>query len=90
MGEIKQINIKNRSYYFYNNLIDLEDFDAKLLKIDKKSDKNIDTYYIACSIIRKVDDYGSPYTVNPLYLNVDHASGYMSAIPLKKEMEINT
>ena len=36
MGVIKQINIKNRTYYFYNNIIDLKDFDAGLLKIDKK------------------------------------------------------
>ena len=36
MGETKQINIKNRTYYFYNNQIDLNDFDARLLKIDKK------------------------------------------------------
>ena len=36
MGEIKQINIKNRTYYFYNNIIDLKDFYSKLLKIDKK------------------------------------------------------
>ena len=36
MGEIKQINIKNRTYYFYNNLIDLKDFEARLLKVDKK------------------------------------------------------
>ena len=36
MGEIKQINIKNCTYYFYNDQIDFKDFDAKLLKIDKK------------------------------------------------------
>ena len=36
MGEVKQINIKNRTYYFYNDQINLKDFDAKLLKIDKK------------------------------------------------------
>ena len=77
MGETKQINIKNQSYYFYSNLIDLKDSDAKLLKIDKKSYKNIDIYYIGYSIIRKIDDYGSLYTVNPLYLNIDHASGYI-------------
>ena len=40
MGEIKQINIKNLSYYFYNDIIDIKKFDAKLLKIDKKSFKN--------------------------------------------------
>ena len=61
MGEIKQINIKARSYYFYNDIIDLKDFDAKLLKIDKKSYKNIDIYYIGYSTIRKIGDYWSKY-----------------------------
>ena len=41
MGEIKQIIIKNRTYYFYNDRIDLNDFDAKLLKIEKKVSKNM-------------------------------------------------
>ena len=37
MGEVKQINIKNQTYYFYNDIIDLENFNVELLKIDKKS-----------------------------------------------------
>ena len=41
MGEIKQINIKNQTYYFYNDIIDLKDFDAWLLKVDKKSYKTL-------------------------------------------------
>ena len=45
MGETKQINIENRTYHFYNNIIGLNDFDAKLSKIDKK-DYKIDVYYI--------------------------------------------
>ena len=40
------MNIKNKSYYFYNDLINIKDFDAKLLKLNKKSYKNIDIYYI--------------------------------------------
>ena len=36
MGVAKQINIKNRTYYFYNNITDLKHFDARLLKVDKK------------------------------------------------------
>ena len=36
MGKIKQIDIKNITYYFYNDIIDFKDFDARLLKIDKK------------------------------------------------------
>ena len=39
------MTIKNRTYYFYNGLINIKDFDPKLLKLDKKSYKNIDIYY---------------------------------------------
>ena len=46
MRTVKQINIKNRTYYFYNDITDLENFDAKLLKIDKKSYKDIGIYNI--------------------------------------------
>ena len=45
MGEVKQIDIKNRTYYFYN-IIDLENFKSNLLKIDIKSYKDIDIYNI--------------------------------------------
>ena len=61
MGEFKQINIKNRTYYFYNDIIDLKNFEPNLLKIDKKSYKNIDIYYIGYSTIRKIGDYWSKY-----------------------------
>ena len=90
MGKTKQINIKNRSYYLYNNLIDPKYFDAKSLKIDKKSYKSIDIYYIGYSTTRKIGDYWSNYTVNPLYLNTDHASGYIECNSVEKKMEINT
>ena len=48
-----------------------------LLKIDKKSYKNIDIYYIGYITIKKIDDYESIYSVNPLYLRINHASGYI-------------
>ena len=41
MGTIKQINVKNWTYYFYNDIIDIENFDSNLLKVDKKSYKDI-------------------------------------------------
>ena len=41
MGITKQINIKNQTYYFYNDIAELENFDSSLLKIDKKSYKDI-------------------------------------------------
>ena len=77
MGEVKQINIKNRTYYFYNDMINLKDFKSNLLKIDKKSQKNIDIYYIGYIAIKKIDDYENIYSVNPLYLRINHAGGYI-------------
>ena len=73
----KQINIKNRTYHFYNDIIDLKNFDARLLKIDKKTYKNIDIYYIGYITIKKIDDCESIYSVNSLYLRINHASGYI-------------
>ena len=64
MGEVKQINIKNRTYYFYNDMINLKDFKSNLLKIDKKSYKNIDIYYIGYITIKKIDDYETIYSVS--------------------------
>ena len=52
MGVIKQINIKSRTCYFYNDIIDLKNFDARLLKVDKKSYKNIGIYYIGYITIK--------------------------------------
>ena len=77
MRAIKQINTKNRTYYFYNDIIDLKDFDAGLLKIDKKSYKDIGIYNIGYITIKKIDDYENIYSVNPLYLTIAHASGYI-------------
>ena len=77
MEEIKQINIKNWTSYFYDYIIDLKNFDARLLKIDKKSYKNIGIYNIGYITIKKIDDCENIYSVNPLYLFVNHASGYI-------------
>ena len=57
MGEVKQINIKNRTYHFYNDIINLKTFEPKLLKIDKKHYKGINMYYIGYITIKKIDDY---------------------------------
>ena len=42
----KQLNIKNRSYYFHNDLVNVLNFEASNLKLDKKAWKDIDIYYI--------------------------------------------
>ena len=55
MVEVKQINIKNGTYYFYNDIINLKDFDAILLKADKKSYENIDVYYSEYITMKKIE-----------------------------------
>ena len=54
MEETKEINIKNRTYYFYIDQINLKEFDARLLKIDKKDYNEIDIYYIGYVTIKKL------------------------------------
>ena len=77
MGTVKQIDIKNRTYYFYNDIIDLKSFKSNLLKIDKKSYKDIGIYNIGYITIKKIDDCENIYSVNPLYLLINHANGYI-------------
>ena len=77
MGLVKQIDIKNRTYHFYNNIINTKTFDSKLVKIDKKSYKDIGIYNIGYIMVKKIDDYENIYSVNPLYLIIAHASGYI-------------
>ena len=85
MGETKQINIKNRSYYLYRNLIDLKDFDAEFWKIDKTSYKNVDIYYIGYSPFIKIGDYWSNFTENPWYLDIAHASRYIECNSIEEK-----
>ena len=76
MGETKQINIKNRTYYFYKDQIDLKDFDAILSKIDEKYYNEIEIYYIGYVTIKKVGDYNNIDSVSPLYLMINEMIGH--------------
>ena len=58
MGEVKQIEIKNQTYYFCDDMINLQGIESNLLKIDKKSYKNVYIYYIGYITIKKIDDCG--------------------------------
>ena len=80
MGTIKQINIKIRTYYFHNDIIELENFDSSLLKIDKKSYNDIGIYNIGYITIKKIGNCKNIYSVNPLYLSINDASRYIEKI----------
>ena len=54
METIKEINIKNRTYYLYNDIIDIRTFDSNMLKLGKKLYKNLDIYNIGYVTIKKI------------------------------------
>ena len=76
MGKIRQINIKSRIYYFYNDQINLKDFDESLLIIDKKDYKDIDIYYIGYVTVKKIANCNIINCVNPLYLMINEMIGH--------------
>ena len=79
MGGIKQLNIKNETYYFYDDIINIKNFQSNLLKIDKKSYKDFNIYYIGYITVRKFDkftDHENIHSVNPLCLIFQSATKY--------------
>ena len=85
MGIVKQINIKNQTYYFYNDMINIKKFDSNLSKIDEKSYKDNGIYKIGYITIKKIDDCENNYSVNPLYLIITHASGYIKCNSIEEK-----
>ena len=71
----KQLNIENRTYYFYNDLINVLNFEASNLKIDKKARKDIDICYIG--YVDKKSEW-NVNSVSPLYLLINRVCGYVS------------
>ena len=66
----KQLNIKSKTYYFYNDLINISDFKPGYLKIDKKTWKGIDIYYIGYVDKNKPEEW-KVNRVNPLHLIIN-------------------
>ena len=76
MGNIRINNIKNRNYYFYNDQINLKDFDPNMLKINKKNYKEIDVYYIGYVNFKEIANCNNINSVNPLYLMINEMIGH--------------
>ena len=64
MLEVKEINIKNKVCYSCDDVVDLKNFQSHLLKIDKKSHKDIDTYDIGYIMTKKFSDCENIHSVN--------------------------
>ena len=56
METIKEITIKNRTHYFYNHIINLDQFDESNIKIDKKNFNNINIYYLGYEYKKKISE----------------------------------
>ena len=86
MGEVKELNIKNRTCHYFDDMIDIRNFHSELLKIDKKSHRYFDIYDVGYNTIKKLSncncncDYGCDYenirSMNLLYLTIHSATGY--------------
>ena len=76
MGKVKELNIKNRTYYYFNDIINIKYFHSNLLRIDNKQYKDIDIYYIGYITVEKIGDCENINSVNPLCLMIHFATGY--------------
>ena len=76
-NKVNDINIKNQAYYFFNDIINTENFDPNNIKIDEKSYKNILLYHTGYLTI---NEYVKIYCVNSLYLIFRYANEYFEEI----------
>ena len=86
MVTIKQLNIKNRTYYFYDDSINLKDFDPKVLKLDKKPSMDISIYCIG--YVTRKPEYNIN-SVNPLYLLISELNGFIKEKEGSKYLNIS-
>ena len=85
MVATKQMNIKNKTYYFYNDLINIKNFDVKFLKLDKKASMALGIYYI--TYVTKKSEY-NVNSVNPLYYLINWIYGFIEEKEDDKELII--
>ena len=90
MGQVKEINIKNQTYYFFDDMINIKNFHLNLLKIDKMSYKDIGIYYIGYITIKKFVDCGNIHNANPLYLIIHSATEHSKEKNGEKDLIIDS
>ena len=76
MREVKEVNIKNQSYYYFDDMIDIRNFHSNFLKIDKKRYNDVHIYCINYVTIKKFSDCKNIHSVNSLYLIIHSATGH--------------
>ena len=86
-NKVKDINIKNCTYYFFNDMINIKNFDPNNIKIDEKSYNNILIYYIGYVTI-KDSIYVKINSVDPLYLIFIKVNEYFEEINGNKSLTL--
>ena len=84
---IRQLNIEGRTYYFYNDLISIKNFNNSNLKLDKNGVLGNDVYYIG--YITKKPQW-NVYSVNPLYLMINRIKGHFEEVDGDKYLIISS
>ena len=87
-NKVKDININNHTYYFFDDIISIKHFDPNNTKTDEKSYKNILIYYIGYVTI-KDSKYVKNNSVNPLYLIFSKVNGYFEEINKNKYLTLD-
>ena len=82
-NKFKDIDIKNHMYYFFNDIINMKNFDPNKIKIDENSYKNILIYCIGYVTIKDLK-YVEINSVKPLYLIINKMNGYFKEINKNK------
>ena len=75
METIKEETIKNRTYYFYNDIINFDEFDESRIRVDKKDCNDIDICYLGYEHKKKISECNVINSKNPLYLRTITMNG---------------
>ena len=86
-NKVKDVDIKNRTYYFFNDMINIKSFDLNNIKLDEESYKNILIQYIGY-VKMKDWKYIKIYSVNPLYLLFNKLNEYFEEINENKYLTL--
>ena len=86
-NKVKEIHMKNRAYYFFNDIINIENFDPSYIEVDEKSNKDILIYYIGYVTIK---EYVKIYSVNPLHLIFRYVNGCSEEINGNKYLTLQS
>ena len=86
-NKIKDINIKDHTYYLFDDIINIKSFDPSDIKIDEKSYKNI-LIYCTGYVTIKDSKYIKINSVNPLYLIFSKVKGYFEEINRNKYLTL--